>query len=134
MLVVAQILALLVALIHLLVFVFESLLFQRPSVHRGIFGTRTEDAPAVRLWAFGVGFYNLFLALGLIAGVVAIQLDRETIGRTLLIYLTAIIFLAGVVLLLADRLALSRPRGTGLTGAAGQGVPGLAAFLALLAT
>lgn len=133
MLVVAQILALLVALIHLVVFVFESLLFQRPSVHRGVFGTRTEDVPAVQLWSFGVGFYNLFLAVGLIAGVVAIQLDYETIGRTLLIYLTAIIFLSGAVLLVADRLALSRPRGAGLGGAAGQGLPGLVALLAVLA-
>ena len=56
--------ALLAASTYILVFVWEALLFQRPGVHQGIFSVATADVPAVRLWAFGVGFYNLFLGSG----------------------------------------------------------------------
>jgi putative membrane protein len=51
--------ALLAAVLHILVFVWEALLFQRPRVHGGVFSTPEADVPAIRLWAFGVGFYNL---------------------------------------------------------------------------
>ena len=33
-------------------------LIERPSVHEGVFGL--PYVPAVRVWAFGVGFYNLW--------------------------------------------------------------------------
>ncbi|MEU1895577.1 DUF1304 family protein [Streptomyces pristinaespiralis] len=45
--------------------------------------------PGVQLWRFNVGFYNLFLALGLIAGFVALHLGQETVGRTLIAYLSS---------------------------------------------
>jgi len=69
MTVVVWIFALVAAAIHILVFVWESLLIGRPSVHEGIFSVSAADLPAIRLWAFNVGFYNLFLGCGLIAGV-----------------------------------------------------------------
>ncbi len=75
--------ALLAALLHVVVFAWEALLFQRPSVHQGVFATPTADVPAVRLWAFGVGFYNLFLACGVLAGVLAWALGEEAAGRAL---------------------------------------------------
>lgn len=71
MTVIAWTFALLAAATYLLVFVGEALLFRRPSVHQGIFFVPTADVAAVQLWAFGVGFYNLFLACGAIAGVIA---------------------------------------------------------------
>jgi putative membrane protein len=57
--VVVWIFALLAAMIHIVVFVWESFMIGRPRVHQGIFGVPTADVPAIRLWAFGVGFYNL---------------------------------------------------------------------------
>lgn len=127
---VVWIFALLAALIHIVVFVWEALLFTRPGVHQRIFFVPAADVPAVRLWAFGVGFYNLFLGFGMIAGVMAWSAGQEAVGRTLVIYLCLFMFLSGLVLLLADRMALSRPRGTGLGGAAGQSLPPLIALLA----
>jgi putative membrane protein len=47
----------------------ESVLFRRPQVHRR-FRTATEDVDAVRPWAFNQGFYNLFLGVGVLAGVI----------------------------------------------------------------
>ena len=125
--------ALLAALLHVVVFAWEALLFQRPGVHQGVFGTATADVPAVRLWAFGVGFYNLFLACGVVAGVVAWAVGQEAVGRALVFYVCLFMFLSGVVLYVADRMALSRPRGAGVSGALGQSLPPLVALIALLA-
>src|SRR5215212_6193312 len=68
--VVIWIFALLAAAIHIVVFVFEALLIQRPGIHWGVFKVPSRDVPAIRLWAFGVGFYNLFLGIGMVAGVI----------------------------------------------------------------
>lgn len=132
MTVVVWIFALLTAAIHIMVFVWEALLIGRPAIHRGVFGVPTEDVAAVRLWAFGVGFYNLFLACGLIIGVVAWWTGQVVVGRTLVTYLCWLLFLAGVVLFIADRMGLSRERGKGVGGAIGQSVPPLIALIALL--
>jgi putative membrane protein len=130
--VVVWVLALVVAAIHVLVFVWESVLFRRPSVHRGVFGVASDDVRPVLLWAVNVGFYNLFLAAGLVVGVLAWINGAETTGRTLLTYLASFITLAGLVLFVSDRLALGRPRGTGVTGAIAQTVPALLTLIALL--
>jgi putative membrane protein len=122
--------ALLAAGLHILVFVWEALAFQRPAVHQRIFFTPTADVHAVRLWAFGVGFYNLFLACGTIAGVVAWSGGNETVGRALVIYTCLFMALSGLVLFIADRMELGRARGKGIGGALGQGVPPLIALLA----
>ena len=124
--------AVVTAVVHIVVFVLEALVLDRPAVHRGVFAVPSEDVPAVRLWAFGVGFYNLFIGLGLLAGVAAWVVGEETVGRTLVIYLCLFAFLSGLVLLLADRMSLSRERGTGLGGAIGQSGPPLVALVAAL--
>ena len=130
MTVVVWIFALFVAVMHLLAFAWEVLLIGRRSVYEGVFGISTADLPAIRLWAFGVGFYNLFIAGGLIAGVIAWIGGFEVVGRTLVIYLCLFAFLSGIVLFVADRMALGRPRGKGVGGALAQGVPPLIALVA----
>ena len=128
--VVVWVFALLAAAIHLLVFVWESFLITRPGIHQGVFGVPAADVPAVRLWAFGVGFYNLFIGLGMVGGVVAWMAGYTTAGRTLVIYLLVFMFLSGLVLLLADRLGLGREKGAGIGGAIGQSGPPLLALVA----
>jgi putative membrane protein len=123
--------ALLAGALHVLVFAWEALLFERPGVHRGVFSLESRDVPAVRLWAFGVGFYNLFLAAGIITGVVVWAAGDESVGRTLVVYTCLFMLLSGLVLLAADRMALGRPRGTGVGGALAQGAPPLVALVAL---
>jgi putative membrane protein len=130
MIVVVWIFALVAAAVHLLVFVWEALLLRRPGVHQGVFGIPAADVPAIRLWAFGVGFYNLFLGLGMVGGVVAWMRGYTTVGQTLVIYLLVFMFLSGIVLLVADRLALGRERGQGISGAVGQSGPPLIALIA----
>ncbi len=131
MTVVVWIFALLAAVVHIVVFVFEALLIQRPSIHRGVFKVPSTDVPAIRLWAFGVGFYNLFLGIGMVAGVVAWMAGYQTVGKTLVIYLCLVMVLSGIVLFIADRLALSRPRGSDKFGPLGEAGPPLIALLAV---
>ncbi|HEY6809494.1 MAG TPA: DUF1304 domain-containing protein [Propionibacteriaceae bacterium] len=130
MTVVVWIFALLAAVVHLLAFAWETLLFQRPSVHEGVFAIPRADVPPVRLWAFNVGFYNLFIACGLVGGVAVWMSGNEAVGRALVIYLCLFAFLAGIALFTSDRLAMSRPRGKGVGGALAQGVPPLIALAA----
>jgi putative membrane protein len=63
----------------------------------------------------------------MVIGVLAWMSGAEVIGRTLVLYLAAFMALSGLVLLVADRLALGRPRGAGLGGSLAQGVPPLIA-------
>ena len=130
MTVVVWIFAFVVAVVHLLAFTWETLLFQRPGVHQGIFAIPTADVASVRLWAFNVGFYNLFIACGLVGGVIVWMNGNEAVGRVLVIYLCIFAFLAGIALFASDRLAMSRPRGKGVGGALAQGVPPLIALVA----
>lgn len=132
MTVVAWVFALITALVHIIVFTWESLLIERRGIHEVIFSVPAEDVPAIRLWTFGLGFYNLFLGLGLIAGVVAWGTGNETVGRTLVVYICAFLVLSGLVLFVADRLGYSRRRGSQLMGALSQGVPPLIALVAIL--
>jgi putative membrane protein len=128
---VVWIFALLAAVVHILAFLWEVPLFERVGVHKGIFTIPTTDVPPVRMWSFNVGFYNLFLALGMITGVIAWIAGHATVGRALVIYLCSFMFLAGIVLFISDRLALSRPRGAGVVGALSQSVPPLVALVAI---
>jgi putative membrane protein len=128
---VVWIFALVAAVLHLLVFVCEALLIERPAVYQGVFAIKAADVPAIRLWAFGVGFYNLFLALGMITGVVAWIAGNEQVGRTLVVYLTLFMLLSSIVLFVADRMDMGRPRGKGLGGAMGQGIPALIVLIAV---
>ncbi|MET9435925.1 DUF1304 domain-containing protein [Streptomyces sp. NPDC006551] len=119
--VVSQVFALIAAAVHVFVWPLESFLYGHPRVRVFLTGS-TADAPEVRLWRFNVGFYNLFLALGMIAGFVALHLGHETAGRTLIIYLSAFMIGGGIMLFVSD------PRLW--RGALGQAVPGAVVLLA----
>jgi putative membrane protein len=120
---VTQIFAVVAALSHVAAFVMESLMFERPGVQRFLLG-RPEPAPGVRLWAFNQGFYNLFLAAGPIAGLVAAGMGHESVGRALVVYSCAFMAACGVVLFISNP-KLWR-------GMLGQSGPPLVALIAAL--
>ncbi len=132
MTVVVWVFALVAAAVHVLAFTWEVVLFERPGVHHGVFRIPTSDVPPVRLWSFNVGFYNLFLAAGTTTGVILWISGQETVGRPLVIYVCLFMVLAGIVLYISDRLALSRPRGSGVGGAISQSTPPLIALIAAM--
>jgi len=94
---VAAIAAVLAGLLHVLIFTMESLLFGRREVQRR-FGTAASDVDAVRPWAFNQGFYNLFLGLGALAGVIW----SGTAGRTLAGFACACMLGAAIVLVASN--------------------------------
>lgn len=96
MLTVALVLAGLAALVHVYIFWLEALAFD--TVGRKAFGVGADDAAAMRPWAFNQGFYNLFLALGAVAGIVTVGLGHRTVGVTLIAFATACMLGAGLVL------------------------------------
>jgi len=70
LLVAGCLLAAVAALVHVYIFVLESLRWTAESTRR-VFGVRSAaDAETMRALAFNQGFYNLFLALGALTGVV----------------------------------------------------------------
>jgi len=100
---VAQLAALLAAAIHVWFFVVESLLFGRPGV-AARFGLRTdEQIAAVRPMAFNQGFYNLFLAIGIAAGVAQIAAGADVAGRAVVLFCCLCMLWAGIILLVTSR-------------------------------
>jgi putative membrane protein len=86
------------SLFHLLAFVLESLLFMRPKVHKRFGAGTTEEAQAVKLMAFNQGFYNLFLVIGCVTGMLLWQSGNAATGIPLLLFTCASMAGAGVVL------------------------------------
>ncbi|HEU5110334.1 MAG TPA: DUF1304 domain-containing protein [Micromonosporaceae bacterium] len=123
--VVTQVFAVVAVVFHVTAFVLESFLFRRTAVQVFLLG-KPEPAPGVRLWAFNQGFYNLFLAAGPAAGLIAYHAGRVDVGRALVIYGCAFMAACGVVLFASDR-RLWR-------GMLGQSVPPLVALVTALAS
>lgn len=110
------------ALIHVWFFALESLLFERPTVFRR-FGIRSaEDAAVVRPMAFNQGFYNLFLAAGVLGGLLLVGTGQEVAGRAIVLFACSCMVGAGVVLVATNRRFL--------TAAALQAGPPLMALIA----
>jgi putative membrane protein len=123
--VLAQVFVGLAAALHVLFFVMESVVFMRPEVHRR-FGLRTrEEAELVRPMAYNQGFYNLFLAVGAVVGLVWAAGDGpDTAGTAVAGFACAVMFGAAVVLVTTGRRFLP--------AALVQGLPPLLALVLLV--
>ena len=125
---VAVVFALVAAVIHVLFFVLESVLFRRPFAWR-TFGIRSQqDAETTRDWALNQGFYNLFLAVGAVVGVLlATAGDPATSGAGVGMVLLAMGSMLGAALVLL----VTKP--AMLRGVVIQGVAPLVAIIGMLA-
>lgn len=92
--VIAQVFAALAAALHVGIFVMESVLWQRPQVWRRFGLANQQDADVTRPLAYNQGFYNLFLALGIVAGLIV----AGTGGGAVVVFCCAAIVGAAVVL------------------------------------
>ena len=101
-------------LVHVLIFCMESLLWTTPQV-RARFRQSPEQADATKLFAFNQGFYNLFLALGTLAGLVLVLIGRSRVGWTL-VYWNCLFMLGAAVVLAGSAPAMRR--GAVIQGAA----------------
>ncbi len=95
--------AIIATLIHVLIFALESVLWAKPNVWRR-FGLRSQtDADVVEPMAFNQGFYNLFLALGSIVGMLLLGWGNPVAGKWVLLVVLSSMTLASFVLLMTNR-------------------------------
>ncbi|HET6742063.1 MAG TPA: DUF1304 domain-containing protein [Kribbella sp.] len=96
--VVGQVFVAVAGVFHVVVFAMESVLFRKPSTYRR-FLVKDAEVEAARPWAFNQGFYNLFLAIGALGGLIWGG-DK---GHAIALFACACMAGAGVVLLASDR-------------------------------
>ncbi|WP_342372703.1 DUF1304 domain-containing protein [Propioniciclava soli] len=122
MLITGLVLATLAALLHGYIFALESFAWASPAAQR-TFGHTAQEAERTRFMAFNQGFYNLFLALLAVAGVVAVLAGATVVGLTLVF--------AGVGSMLAAALVLGISSPPHRSAALKQGALPLLALIAL---
>ena len=91
----------LAALVHGFIFYLESFAWTGPRA-RAVFGTTAEEAAALRLMAFNQGFYNLFLAVAVLLGIVLYAAGQPAVGATLVLAGAGSMAAAALVLLLSS--------------------------------
>ena len=94
----ALIFAGLAALLHVYIWVMESFLWTSPRT-RAAFGTTEEEAQTTKLLAFNQGFYNLFLAIITVVGIVIGRFGNYHAACALIFAGTGSMLAAAVVLL-----------------------------------
>ena len=125
MMVAALVCAGLAALVHVYIFVLESVTWMSPR-SRKVFGTTVDEAQTTRMLAFNQGFYNLFLALMTVIGIVLVASGHRGIGA-------ALVF-AGAGSMLAAALVLVASSRQMIRAAVTQGLFPLLAVVALAAS
>ncbi len=114
----------LAALLHVYIFVMESLTWTSPRT-RAVFGTTAQEAQTTKELAFNQGFYNLFLAVVTAVGIVMLSTGHRGVGAALV--------LAGVGSMLAAALVLLVSSPDKARAAITQGAFPLVAVVALVA-
>lgn len=125
MMVAALVCAGLAALVHVYIFVLESVTWTSPR-SRKVFGTTVDEAQTTRMLAFNQGFYNLFLALMTVIGIVLLASGHRGVGA-------ALVF-AGAGSMLAAALVLVASSRQMIRAAVTQGLLPLLAVVALAAS
>src|SRR6478609_7074663 len=88
----------LAALLHGYIFLMESVWWTRPSIWKRFGVADQAQADATRPMAYNQGFYNLFLGVGAAVGLVLVWAGLVDAGRALVLFSTACMALAAVVL------------------------------------
>jgi putative membrane protein len=102
-LVIGTVFVVIAALIHIVIFVLESVLWSHPGTWKR-FGVRSQaESDTLQAMAYNQGFYNVFLALGAGAGVVMIaSANVQSEGIALAIFVLLSMLLASVVLITSN--------------------------------
>jgi putative membrane protein len=92
----------LAAAVHVYIFVLESILWTAPKT-RATFGVKSEEEAIVtQPLAFNQGFYNLFLAILSVIGIVIAATGSASVGIALVLAGTGSMVAAGLVLILSS--------------------------------
>lgn len=108
LLIIAVIAAALAALLHVYIFFAESVLWTRPATWKR-FGLHSQDeANTIRPMAFNQGFYNLFLAIGVIVGLFLLPHPTLHAAGVMLVFFSSASMLAASLVLIFSNPKLAR--------------------------
>jgi putative membrane protein len=82
------------------------------------------------MWAFNVGFRNLFLGAGVITGLVLLNTGQEVVGTTLVIFCCLNMVLSALLMGVSDLLGHYPKRGDSVPGTIAASAPALIALIA----
>jgi len=106
-LIIGIVFAAIAAIIHKYIFYMESITWTKPATWKR-FGLRSqEDANTVKPMAYNQGFYNLFLALGIIVGIILILVGQVDVGRAVALF-GALSMVAAATVLVTSNPRLAR--------------------------
>ena len=98
MIIAAAVFVTLAALLHVYIFLLESVWWTRPATWKR-FGLRSQaDAETTRPMAYNQGFYNLFLGVGAAGGLLLFFGGQSAAGTVLVLFCTGSMVLAATVL------------------------------------
>lgn len=103
MIVLATVVVTLAAALHIGIFVMESVAWTRPGVWKRFGVADQATADATRPMAYNQGFYNLFLAIGAIIGLILYGVGLRPAGLTLILFTMASMLAASIVLVTTGR-------------------------------
>ena len=98
MAILASVFVALAALLHVYIFLMESAWWTRPKIWQRFGLANQADAETTKPLAYNQGFYNLFLAVGAILGLFLYFGGPDQAGAALILFSTASMFLAAIVL------------------------------------
>ena len=93
------ILSIFAAFLHCFIFYLESIAWTSPKA-RSVFGMSLSEANQTSNLAYNQGFYNLFLAIEVFVGAVALTVGHKAVGLTLISAGVASMLAAAIVLAL----------------------------------
>ena len=106
MLIAALVFAALAALVHVYIFILESVRWTAESTRKTFGIPSLEVAETTRSMAYNQGFYNLFLAIIAGLGVILAIAGNSVVGATLIFAGAGSMLLAALVLVTSDRTKL----------------------------
>ena len=98
MIILATVFVTLAAALHVGIFIMESISWTRPSIWKRFGVASQEAAQTTRPLAYNQGFYNLFLAIGAVLGLVFYGVGMHGAGLALILFTTGSMVAAAIVL------------------------------------
>ena len=98
MILAASVFVALAAVLHVYIFLMESIWWTRPSIWKRFGLVSQADADTTRPMAYNQGFYNLFLAAGAALGLLLWAANQPQVGTALVLFSTGSMVLAALVL------------------------------------
>jgi putative membrane protein len=98
MAIIAGVFVALAAVLHVFIFILESVWWTRPSTWKRFGLASQADADTTRPMAYNQGFYNLFLAAGAALGLLLWVTNQPEAGAALVLFSTGSMALAALVL------------------------------------